>query len=315
MAIEIAPPELALPAMRKRLRDRRALWRFCAWGGSAAIALAAVAITTQTESGSERIQLAFENLPAHAAVMADVALRAVEKDAETQRLEGQLRALAADRDRLTARLASLEHDLDDVTGSIKRQAALAAAVPPAASPAPAPSAPATTLQIASAPPAASAHAAVPAASAPVQPVIAPLAMPASSDTSASWPNGPQPQTATPKPDAVPLPPIRVASAPATEPAAEPPPPKKIELGVDIGGAPNLALLNARWAAVKANFGPLLTGLQPVAAQVHHPGAPTYRLVVGPLPNAAAAAQLCSQFAAARVICRPAKYDGERLAQR
>ena len=76
----------------------------------------------------------------------------------------------------------------------------------------------------------------------------------------------------------------------------------------------MVVLNARWLAVKANFGPLLTGLHPLAAHDRRPGATDYRLVVGPLPNAAAAAQLCTRFAAAQVTCRSAKFDGDRLAQ-
>ena len=130
MAIEIAPPEPDSPEGRKRRRDMRALWRLSAWGCAAAVALAALAITTQTEGGSERLALAFApgNSPALAVDMADLKRRALEKDAETKRLEAQIITLAADRDRLTARLASLERNLDDMTGSIKRQAALAAPV-------------------------------------------------------------------------------------------------------------------------------------------------------------------------------------------
>lgn len=37
-------------------------------------------------------------------------------------------------------------------------------------------------------------------------------------------------------------------------------------------APNMDVLNLRWVAVKANFGPLLTGLHPLAARVQRPGA-------------------------------------------
>lgn len=307
MAIEIAPPEPDLPQTRKRLRDRSALRRLCAWGGSATIALAAVAIATQTESGSHRLQLALvqESQPDRAVPMTDIAPRVLENDAETKRLQAQIRTLAADRDRLTARIASLEHSLDDITGSIKRQAELAATPPPVSAP-PVQSTPATTPQTASAPA---------ASSAPMPPVITPLATPPSTDAAAAWPDTSPAPAATPRSKAVPLPPVRVAAAPASEPAAEPLPPRKPEIGIDLGGGPNIAVLNARWAAVKANFGPLLTGLHPLAAHARHPGATDYRLVVGPLPNAAAAAQLCTRFAAARVTCRPAKFDGENLAQR
>jgi hypothetical protein len=302
MAIETAPPEGDMPEPRRRRRNRSTLWRLCAWGGSATIALVAVALTTQTESGYERLQLALaqKDPSARAVRTAVVTPRVAENDAETQRLQAQIRTLAADRDRLTARIASLEHSLDDITGSIKRQAELAAAPP-------APSTPLPTPQAAAQPPA---PAIAPVALAP--PVIAPLATPPSADAVAPWPQASSPQAATPAPDPVPLPPVRMAATAASEPAGEPP--RKPEIGIDLGGAPNLAVLTARWAAVKANFGPLLTGLHPLAAHAQRPGATDYRLVVGPLPNAAAAAHLCARFAAARVTCRPAKFDGQRIAQ-
>jgi hypothetical protein len=259
MAIEIAPSEPDSAEGRKRRRDMRSLWRLSAWGCAAAIALAALAITTQTEGGSERLELAFApgNPPPLAADMADLKRRALEKDAETKRLEAQVITLAADRDRLTARLASIEHNLDDVTGSIKRQAALAT------------------------------------------PALAPLAMPAIKDTAASEP--------------VPLPPVRMAAAPPSEAATEQL--AKAEFGIDLGGASSMDVLSARWTAVKANFGPLLTGLHPLAAHDLRSGSTGFRLLVGPVANPAAGMQLCARFAAARITCRTTKFDGEQLAQR
>jgi len=325
MAIEIAPleplpkrdlaeqglREQGLPATRKHSPGTRALWRLCGWGGSAALALTALAMATQTERGSQRLRHAFapENQLARIVVTADVTPRAPEKDAETQRLEAQMRMLAADRDQLTARLASLERNLEDVTGSIKQQAAQEAAAPAAKSPPPpAPNALSTTLQADSTTPAPS----LPAASS-TPPVVAPLAMLARTDSAAAWPGTPPAQPAITAPEAVPLPPTRVAVASPSAHAAGSP--RKPEFGIDLGGAPTMDLLNASWVAVKANFGPLLTGLHPVAALNRRPGATEYRLLVGPLPNAAAATELCGRFAAARVTCRPAKFDGERIAQR
>jgi hypothetical protein len=273
MAIETAPPILDLTEGHKRRRYVRALWRLSAWGFTAAIALAALAITTQTEGGSERLALALAsgNRPALAVEIAELKRRTLEKEAETKRLEAQVITLAADRDRLSTRLASIERNLDDMTGSIKRQAALA---PPA---------------------------------------LAPLAMPAITSTAASPPgNGPA-QAATSEPEAVPLPPVRMATAPAGEIAAQQP--AKLEFGIDLGGASNIDVLNARWTAVKANFGPLLTGLHPLAARDQRPGSTGFRLLVGPVSNPVAGMQLCARFAAARVTCRPAKFDGAQLAQR
>jgi hypothetical protein len=307
MASEIEPPEPDLSNIRKLLGKRYPLWRLCGWGSAAAIALTSLAITTQTESGSERLQLALapSSAPERAVAATDVPPRVIGIDKETLRLEAQLRVLAADRDRLTARITLLERSLDDMTGSIKRQAAQETAVakPPIVS------TPATTQQAAA--PASQPAAAPPPARIEV-PIIAPLAMRTLTDSAAPWPSTPAQQMATPLPEAIPLPPTRIASVPANEASAEPP--RKPEIGIDLGGAPNIEVLNMRWVAVKANFGPLLTGLHPLAARVQRPGASDVRLLVGPLPTIPAANQLCAKFAAARVTCRPVKFDGQRLAQ-
>ena len=157
-------------------------------------------------------------------------------------------------------------------------------------------------------------AAKPAAPPPViaAPVIAPLAMAPAPDAAtppSPWHGNVSPQAASPDP----VPQTRVASAPAVETAEEPP--RKAEVGIDLGGAANLDILNARWMAVKANFGPMLSGLYPRAAQNHRQGSSDYRLMVGPLPNNATAAALCARFVAARITCRTTKFDGEKLAQR
>jgi hypothetical protein len=263
MAIEITPPILDLAEGRKRRRDMRALWRLSAWGCAAAVSLAALAITTQTEGGSERLAYALSpGTPRNLfAEISDLKRRTLEKDAETKRFENQVVTLAADRDRLTTRLASLERNLDDMTGSIKRQSALA---PPAFSPL-----------------------AMPAVAAPAQATAA-------------------------APEPAPLPPARMANAPAVE---EPGEPHKLEFGVDLGGASTMDVLNARWAAVKANFGPLLTGLHPLAARDNRPGSSGFRLLIGPVANPAAGMQLCARFTAVRITCRTTKFAGEQLAQR
>jgi hypothetical protein len=263
MAIEITPPILDLAEGRKRRRDMRALWRLSAWGSAAAVSLAALAITTQTEGGSERLAYALSpGTPRNLfAEITDLKRRTLEKDAETKRLEAQVVTLALDRERLTSRLASIERNLDDMTGSIKKQASVA------------------------------------------PPVLLPLAMPAIAAPSQAMAAAPEP---------VPLPPVRMANAPAVEDSAEPP---KLEFGIDLGGAVTMDVLSARWAAVKANFGPLLTGLHPLAAPDTRPGSTGFRLLVGPVANPAAGMQLCARFAAVRISCRTAKFAGEQLAQR
>jgi hypothetical protein len=123
-------------------------------------------------------------------------------------------------------------------------------------------------------------------------------------------------TETPAPPApsvaeVPMPPTRIAAAPSIEP--EPPP--KPEYGIDLGSGLTLELLRLRWMAVKANYGPLLAGLHPVAAQDRRRGQAPYRLLAGPLPTMTAAAHLCARFYAVRAACHPARFSGENLAQR
>jgi hypothetical protein len=207
-------------------------------------------------------------------------------------------ALTDDRERLHTRIASLERKLEDTTGSItQQQANLAAKV---ASVATRPAAP-------------------PAPPAPVMPILAPLAMPAAAVPVGSWPMPaptlPPAETveAAPAPAKVPLPPERVALAPVEEPAAEAP--RKPEIGIDLGGAANLDVLNARWVAVKANFGPQLAGLYPRAQASNRSGSANYRLLAGPLPNNATAAQICAHFITARITCRTVRFEGERLVQR
>jgi hypothetical protein len=266
---------------------RSAPVRLVGWGGAATLALAALALTLQSEAGSERLQTAFAEpaqpqVVAKAEPKAELPSAAPEKDAETKRLELLVLALAADRERQSARIASLERNLEDMTGSIKQQVATAAK---AITPLPAP---------------------VLAA-----PVITPLAMAPVSQPATTWPGSTPPQAETPAAEAVPLPPERLAALPATEPE----PPRKPEVGIDLGGAANLDVLNARWVAVKANFGPMLAGLYPRAAERHRQTGSDYRLIAGPLPNNAAAVQLCAKFVAARVTCRAVKFDGERMVQR
>ncbi|MCF8477273.1 MAG: hypothetical protein K9G60_09590, partial [Pseudolabrys sp.] len=134
--LENDPPELG------RLRDTSTLWRVTSWGAAAALALAAAVLITQTDSGAQRLQLAFPPQPADPIRIADAKATAAAKLAEaqhleTQRLQAEVRALAADRERLSARVVSLEKNLNDMTGSIKREIArvVAPSPPPVVSPA------------------------------------------------------------------------------------------------------------------------------------------------------------------------------------
>ena len=228
MALEIDPPRRD-PLKTRRSGDgqMRALWRLTAWGGAAALALTALAATTQTETGAHRLKLALNPLanPTHA--VAELPRRQAEKDAETRALEGEVRRLAADRDRLATRLSSLEHQLDGITGSIGRQTVLSvpvpAAPPPPIQPKPAPvaSSPAATAMSAAAVTGAATRDAIYHAA----PIIDPLALPPGSEREGWWPVTEATPTAAPPlteaREIVPLPPTRLAAQPAARPAGLP----------------------------------------------------------------------------------------------
>jgi hypothetical protein len=152
----------------------------------------------------------------------------------------------------------------------------------------------------------------------VPPIVDPLASPPGSEVAGAWPETPKPQ-AEPEDELPPLPPPRTVASLPNPPAAAAAPPApaapKLEYGIELATGPTVDVLRARWATVKANFGPLLTGLQPVAVRDRRAGATGYRLVAGPLPNYTAAKQVCARFTEARSACRPAKFDGETIVQR
>lgn len=283
MAAEQETPEIG------PLRDSNVLWRVSLWGGATTLALAAAVLMTQTDIGAQRLQMVFSSEPAAKSISEANFVPRPEADAlkrETLRLEAQVRELAADREKLNARIASLESSLSDVTGSIKRELAAVAAKPstvpaPVAATAPAPPPP-TVSTPQTAPPAR----------------LEPITAEAKNDHATAG----DPRVAAPLGEPIPLPPMRVAGvATATS-----------DIAIDLGGARSLEIMQQRWAAVKANFGPLLNGLQPLVAHDSRPNMIPYRLIVGPLPNAAAAAQVCARFAASKVTCRATKFAGEPL---
>jgi hypothetical protein len=279
MAIEPAPVEINLREPRKSGRDFSTLLWLCGWGVATAVALSALALTSQTQTATDRLRSIFA--VSEPSGVAQMPPRIAQLELETQMLTEQVRALNADRDRLAGRIAVLQSSVDDMTGAIKRQAAATAAVLAARA-----AAPASQTQPSIAPPVAGATPVAAAPEAKTDPVIT---------------------------SSVPLPPARAAAAQAAagpEPAAS-----TSEFGLDLGAAPTLDGVQQRWTTVKANFGPLLSNLHPLAAPERRQGKTGYRLVVGPLPNSPAATGLCAHFNAAHTPCRAVKFEGEQIAQR
>jgi hypothetical protein len=125
--------------------DMRALWRLAIWGTTASACLAAAVFAANTDVGAQRL-LAM-NAPAvkpdiitpppDQPSAAQLAARSAETENETHRLAQAVQALGVEREQIVTRIATLERNLEDITGSIRAQAA-APAPPNPAPPQPAP---------------------------------------------------------------------------------------------------------------------------------------------------------------------------------
>jgi hypothetical protein len=87
-------------------------------------------------------------------------------------------------------------------------------------------------------------------------------------------------------------------------------------GVDLGGAESVTVAQAQWAAVKANFGPILVGMRPLVVRNHRLlSTGDYRLVVGRTRSLASAEKLCKRLALQLVTCQPIEFDNGRMVWR
>ena len=118
--------------------DRRTLWRIGSWGVGAVGAVILAVMANQTSLGLKRDQIG-RGRPDPA--RAEIQLAAKESQNEARRLASAVETLNGDRDRLYARVTSLEQGLDSVTGAIARQGSQGSIV---TAPPPAPATPAAT---------------------------------------------------------------------------------------------------------------------------------------------------------------------------
>lgn len=133
--------------MASRKFGIRELGRLALWGMAAVGALATVAYASSTDVGRERVKVAVAEVR-EAILPTGVHVPRPLTAQEGQRVAEAVRTLAADRERLLTRIAVLEHNVEDVTGSIARvQQAQRDAQPapriPESAPSPKPEAPAT----------------------------------------------------------------------------------------------------------------------------------------------------------------------------
>jgi hypothetical protein len=276
--------------------------RLLTWAGVALLAVSAALIAARTETGTERFaRLAMPVTPVQPTRTEPP--RTAPSDPllvyETRRLADQIRVLAAERESLMDRLASVERTVGDVTASIPRD--VTASIP---------------------------RGEVTGASRPAVRVVAPAAptvLPAAASAPATPPAtvSAVPPTA-PVPVPSPLTPVmQPAAPPGTTPAVTTPPEAqdstaiRTEFGVDLAGDPSIDGLRSRWQQLRAQHGPMLEGLRPVVAiqEGGGTGGLELRLVAGPLSNANAAARLCATLSLAGVNCKPTVFDGQRLALR
>jgi hypothetical protein len=304
--------------------EMRPLLRIGAWGVCALVALGTAVLAGRSEIGEQRIGVALAALKSPGSNVA--ATQPAGPDSDAARLAETVRALTADRDRLTTRVAALENHLNEMTGSVARDPA--GARPGGAAPATSPPGPddkadssstgtvATLVPL----PAQSSMPSVgetPPAAPPEQPTVGmtvnvPLPRPGplaqiqsyvSSATSTSPPAEPESRVAA----ASAGPEATTDPAPASEAAAR-------EFAIDLAAASNVNALRARWGTIRGAHPALLEGLRPLVSvrEGFRPGLSEFHLVAGPLPDAAVAERLCAALTAARTACKVAVFDGQRL---
>jgi uncharacterized membrane protein len=207
-----------------------------------------------------------------------------------------VRTLGADREQLLTRMASLERNLADVTGSIKRDVDVASQHPlpqitstPSVVGAPAADASASPPEIPPTPAAATTNvpASTPASSPPIQ--AADIAAPDLGGRGAAAASNP------------------VRNAQPTEPVTA-------ELGVDVGGALNIDSLLTLWNSIKRSNLALPEELYPLVAvrENNKSLGVDLRLIIGPLAGTEAAARLCSTLSAEHRYCQPVAFESQRL---
>lgn len=256
---------------------RRLMSRLMTWAGIALFMVSAAIIATRSEAGSHRIARLFAPAPP-----VQVAQRAEppRQPAADPMLVYETRRLA---DQLRVMAAEREAMIDRLAAVERTVGDVTASIP---RPEPAQSRPVRVIETAPLPAAAS------------QPPAPPVPAPGAAPVAAPVPSPPPGQTAAAPPDTQESTAIRT------------------EFGVDIAGEATMDALRARWQQFRNQHGPIMEGLRPVVAvQEGRQGAVELRLVVGPLSNANAATRLCATLSSAGVNCKPAVFDGQRLAVR
>ncbi len=250
------------------------------WAATAACALLVAVLASRSEVGSERIASVFSS--GHRQARLPAAVPPFDAQSETRRLADAIHDLGVQNAQLRTRLAEVEQNMNDITGSVEKQIAAVKTAGPW--PADAKPEPITAAEVASI--------LMPAAGIDTPAPTPPQTSPAS----ATAPQSPEPQASTD------LPPI------TTTPA------KPHEYGVDIGSALSIQVLHARWLGIRSAHAQLFAGLTPSVTLREIPKAKRIELhlVVGPLASAEAATRLCVELAPYRLSCHPTVLGPDRV---
>jgi len=279
---------------------------------------------------------------------AQLAARIAGAEREARRALETAQVISADRERLQARIITMESDLAELTRSVRRLTAEEAKLsvgsggpmPETRSPSHQTTLP--SLPMASATSLMQSRNPVPgwtAAPAPLQAAATESAKPTVPDrTAARRPEaGPELAAASP-----PLPrpaPTVAAAAPSPSPQPDAPAkqdsrsetkaaditatipadesPLKVAFGVDLGPALTVARLRARWTKLSSERPELVKGLHPlISVRDTANGKPVeVRLLAGPMANVDGATAFCQALVSTQYLCRPSVFDGQRLAVR
>ncbi|MBN8919831.1 MAG: hypothetical protein J0H62_03835 [Rhizobiales bacterium] len=225
-----------------------------------------------------------------------------ELEAETRRLSRLVQTLSDDRDRVMARLASVER-----LASLERSPAVTGSIPGKR-----PEAPLPARRDDPAGPVVASVSMVPPK--PADTFIAPLPL----DALAPVPvapifSSPAEQKSTG---------VESATAPrhiaaAANPAAANSVVMQTQFAIELGIDPDVEAIRTRWNSIRNQHGALLDGLRPavITREGRRRGAVEMHLIVGPLANAAAAARLCAVLGATGQPCQTTTFEGQLLAAR
>ncbi len=254
--------------MRRPFTMQR-LRRLAVWGAAAAGAVLVVTLTSRSDIAVDRIALVLHHQKPAAKPPFDA-------QAATEQLAAAVRGLKDNDEQINSRLAAVEHDMDDFTGSITKQIKAADA----------------SRHVEDGPS-----------------VVATAAASASMLGPADIPSAAAPAS-------VPVPMPAPGSAKAAEESALPPLPRTafgVDIGSGLTlQALRMRWAAVRTAHPQLFEGlePIIS-----VREVPRSNKIELRLVAGPIAQPGTAAQLCAQLAALGLYCQPTIYDGQHLALR